>query len=269
MHRRLPVFIISFNRGAFLRQVIESYGRQTMPVDIIVHDNGSTDPFTRDTLADLEAQGVTVHRRRPIKSVRQLDRVDRSVRDYFGWFRRRGRYVVTDCDIDLSAARPDALEVYHELLDQFPDAACVGPMLRIADIPPAYQLFNHVMNRHIEQFWQKQPEWTETRCGPCAFIRAPIDTTFAVHRDGSRFRRLKKGLRVYHPFEARHLDWYPDEGQQAYRQSSSAAISHWSNESQFAAYAREPLHFNRYNVVETAEDGGLVVRCRKLDDRKS
>ncbi len=122
-----------------------------MPVDIVVHDNGSTDPFTLDVLADLQAQGVTVHRRPAIKSARHLSRVNSTVRNYFGWFGRRSRYVVTDCDIDLSAARPEALEVYNELLDQFPDVACVGPMLRIEDIPPSYPLFNHVMNRHIEQ----------------------------------------------------------------------------------------------------------------------
>lgn len=269
MSRCLPIFIISFNRGAFLRQVIASYRRQTTPVDIVVHDNGSTDPFTLDVLADLQAQGVTVHRRPAIKSARHLSRVNSTVRNYFGWFGRRSRYVVTDCDIDLSAARPEALEVYNELLDQFPDVACVGPMLRIEDIPPNYPLFNHVMNRHIEQFWHKQPEWTQTRFGACAFIRATIDTTFALHRDGSRFRRLKNGLRVYHPFEARHLDWYPDGGQQAYRQSSSSAISHWNNASQFTRFADEPRRADRYNVIETAEDGKLVVRCKTLGDRTS
>jgi glycosyltransferase involved in cell wall biosynthesis len=263
---RLPVFIISFNRGAFLRQVIASYVRQTMPVDIVVHDNGSTDPFTLDVLADLQARGIIVHRRPPIKSARELSRVDRTVGNYFGWFRKRSRYVVTDCDIDLSSARPEALQVYSELLDQFPHAGCVGPMLRIADVPQNYQLFNHVMNRHIGQFWHRQPEWTQTRFGQCAFIKATIDTTFAMHREGSRFRRLKNGLRVYHPFEARHLDWYPDDAQHAYRQTSSAAISHWNNASQVKLFAHEPLRFDRYNVVETAGDGRLVVRCRTPGD---
>ena len=269
MSRRLPVFIISFNRGAFLRQVIASYVRQTIPVDIIVHDNGSDDPFTLDILADLPAQGVKVHRLPPIRSAKELNRVDRTIGQYFGWFRRRSRYVVTDCDIDMSTARPETLEVYSELLDRFPRVACVGPMLRIADIPETYQLFNHVMNRHIEQFWHRQPERTRTRFGECAFIAAPIDTTFAMHRDGSRFRRMKKGLRVYHPFEARHLDWYPDDAQRAYCRSSAAEISHWNNAFQFAQFAREPLRFNQYNVVETADDGGLIVRCRNVGDRMS
>jgi hypothetical protein len=264
--RRLPVFIISFNRGVFLRQVISSYIQQTIPVDIIVHDNGSDDPCTLDVLAGLAAEGIDVHRLPPIKSARELSRVDRTVGRYFGWFRRRSRYVVTDCDIDLSTARPEALEVYSELLDRFPRVACVGPMLRIADIPETYHLFNHVMNRHIGQFWHRQPQRIRTQFGECAFISATIDTTFAMHRDGSRFQRLKKGLRVYDPFEARHLDWYPDDTQRAYRQSSSAAISHWNNVSQFAEFAREPLRFSQYNVVETAAGGELIVRCRNVGD---
>jgi hypothetical protein len=137
-------------------------------------------------------------------------------------------------------------------------------MLRIADIPRGYPLFNRVMNRHIEQFWHMQPERTMTRVGECAFIKSAIDTTFAVHRAGSRFRRLKSALRIYHPFEARHLDWYPHDGQFAYHKSSSAAISHWNNASQFAAFAEETLRFDRYNIVEATDDGSLVVRCRKI-----
>jgi len=262
--RRLPIFIISFNRGAFLRRVIDSYRRQTTPIDIIVHDNGSDDPETLDILGELAAQGVAVHRAGKIESPDQLETIDQTIDSYFGWFRRRGRYVVTDCDIDLAPARPEALALYGELLDRFRKAECVGPMLRIADIPRDYRLFNHVMNRHIEQFWRFPPERIQTRQGDCAYLPATIDTTFAVHREGSSFRRLKRGLRVYHPFEARHLDWYPDEAGEIYRHTSAAAISHWNNATQFAALAREPLRFERYTIVESAADGRLAIRDVEL-----
>jgi len=258
--RRLPIFIISFNRGAFLRRVIESYRRQSVPVDIIVHDNGSDDPETLDCLSDLATRGIRIQRAAKIDSPDALEAGDQTIDAYFGWFRRRGRYVVTDCDIDLDPARPEALALYGELLDRFPAAECVGPMLRIADIPRRYRLFNHVMNRHIEQFWHQQPELLRTRQGDCAYIPATIDTTFAVHREGTAFRRLKRGLRVYHPFEARHLDWYPDEAGDIYRHTSAAAISHWNNAAQFSVFAREALRFERYTIVETAADGSLALR---------
>ncbi|MEI9983902.1 MAG: glycosyltransferase [Aliidongia sp.] len=50
------------NRGAFLRRVIESYLQQTVPVDIVVHDNGSDDPSTLEALDVLAAQGMRIHR---------------------------------------------------------------------------------------------------------------------------------------------------------------------------------------------------------------
>ncbi len=262
--KRLPVFIISFNRGIYLRQVIDSYYRQSLPVDVIVHDNGSDDPATLDTLSRLEKEGVAVYRRSKIDAVDDLNLVDKSIRSYFGWFRKRSQYVVTDCDIDLSIASPDTLEVYRELLERFPDAECVGPMLRIEDIPESYPLYNRVMNRHIEQFWHKQPEIIETRYGQCAFIRAQIDTTFALHREGSRFRRMKKGLRVYNPFEALHLDWYPHNLESAYQKSSSSEISHWNNTEQFSEYGGEKLRFDQYNVVDADKTGIIIIRNCKV-----
>lgn len=136
--------------------------------------------------------------------------------------------MVTDCDVDLSVTRPDALRIYLELLDVFEDLECVGPMLTIADIPRSYPLFNRVMEKHIAQFWGRQPEWAKVRAGEIAYLRHRIDTTFAVHRAGSTFRRLKEGIRIYHPFEAKHLDWYVGkQDQSGYRATSSPAISHW------------------------------------------
>lgn len=264
MSQRLPIFIISFNRADFLRRVIESYRRQSWPVDIVVHDNGSDDPATLGVLAQLEAGGVPVRRHAKIACAADLDLVDLTIDAYFGAGARRSRYVVTDCDVDLSPARPDALAVYGDLLDRFGQAECVGPMLRIADIPESYALFNRVMNRHIEQFWHRRPDVIASRFGEVAFIPATIDTTFAIHRENSRFRRLKPGLRVYHPFEARHLDWYPDAAQLAYRRSSSPAISHWNNAAQFAEFADEALHFAEYTIVETGADGRLAVRQRPV-----
>ena len=65
-----------------------------------------------------------------------------------------------------------------------------------------------MMNRHIEQFWHRQPLWAETSFGRVAYLDAPIDTTMAMHRAGEPFFRLKQSLRVYEPYEAQHLDWY-------------------------------------------------------------
>jgi glycosyltransferase involved in cell wall biosynthesis len=257
----VPIFMISYNRADTLKRAIASYRHQSQFIEIVVHDNGSDDPVTRAFLHELANDGVRVYLREPIKSAEELDYVDESITDYFENWAEPSNYVVTDCDIDLEIANVNALSVYAELLDRFRKVECVGPMLRISDIPRKYPLFNHVMNRHIEQFWHRDPVFTSISHGEVAYIEAPIDTSFAVHRAGESFRRLKQGLRVYFPYEARHLDWYPEKAKASnYRESSSANISHWNNRSYFESKCGEALLFEEYTVVEQAGDGRLKKR---------
>jgi glycosyltransferase involved in cell wall biosynthesis len=254
-----PIFIISFNRARYLQRVIESYRRLSTPVDIVIHDNGSDDPTTLAALDDLERGGVKVARRPKIHDADQLNRVDRTVRAYFAAAGYVSDYVVTDCDIDMSVADPDAIELYREVLNRYPSAQCAGPMLRIRDIPKTYPLYNQAMNRHIEQFWRHEPAWIETSRGRIACLAAPIDTTFALHRAGDPFRRLKQGVRVYEPYEALHLDWYEAAAHDPYRRSSSPAISHWNNDQQLQDHAGAALAYDRFTYVER-EDGVLRVK---------
>ena len=199
-----------------------------------------------------------------------LDSINEMVRGFFGGSPSRP-YVVTDCDVDLSIADHRALRIYGELLDRFAWSECVGPMLRVRDIPTAYPLRNRALNRHVEQFWGQQPKWTRTSAGPTAFLAAPIDTTFALHRRGEDFHRLKHGIRVYFPFEARHLDWYPaadgrDGRDGRYAESSSVEISHWNNRRQRVEHADEPLRFDHLIYVDRGRTGDLETRRLALRD---
>jgi hypothetical protein len=261
-----PIFVISYNRGAMLREAVASYLRLRDPVEVIVHDNGSEDPMTLAVLRELRSAGVEVVNAPRIHEKAQLNSVNETVRAHFGGAPRT-RYVVSDCDIDMSIAAPGALAIYDELLDRFPEAGCVGPMLRIRDIPRDYPLFNRVMNRHIERFWQHAPQWTETASGPTAILPARIDTTFALHRAGEDFQRLKHGIRVYHPYEARHLDWYltaEDPRTDPYEHSSSERISHWSNSAQRERHGKVALCHRNLLYVDDGEDGALTTRRLRL-----
>jgi glycosyltransferase involved in cell wall biosynthesis len=259
--RPVPIFVISYNRADALRCVLASYRRQSECTEIVVHDNGSDDPATLAYLDELAKEGVRVYMRQPIRSADELNSVNESVSDYFEDWAEPSNYIVTDCDIDLGIANANALAIYAELLDRFREAECVGPMLRISDISRKYFLFNHVMNRHIEQFWHRDPIFTSTSKGEVAYIEALIDTTFALHRAGEPFRRLKQGLRVYFPYEARHLDWYLEERMAGgYNDSSSANISHWNNRTYYESKCREALLFEEYKVVEQDGDGRLKLR---------
>ncbi len=257
----MPVFILSYNRGAMLQTVVEGYRRKTPGSDIVVHDFGSDCPVTRRFLDEMEEKGLIVSRSGRIDSADELETVNDTIDRYFADWSEPGRYIVSDCDIDLSCASESAIDVYVELLERFPDVECVGPMLSIHDIPATYPLYWHAVNSHVDQFWRKEPLWAVLANGErVAFQRAPIDTTFAVHRAGDRFKRKKDGLRVYHPHEARHLDWYrtrEDILSSTFGRTASNRISHWSVASAVGALEDTSPAFDRFIAVRTADDGSL------------
>jgi hypothetical protein len=176
---------------------------------------------------------------------------------------------VTDCDIDLSVTAPNALDVYDALLNIFRRAECAGPMLRIHDIPRNYPLYNRVMNRHIEHFWRHEPVILTTSQFQVAIQQAPIDTTFAMHRAGEPFRRLKSGIRVYEPFEALHLDWYQTGDFSIYSGTSSASISHWDNKEERVAYRLTALEYFDYFIVQMSSEGNLEVHRKTISETGS
>jgi hypothetical protein len=257
--RPVPVFVISFNRGAMLLKCLAGLRHLRRPTVPVIHDNGSTDPATLDILARLEAQGLQVRRRPPITTADDLNGTDRTISEYFADWSEPLRYVVTDCDIDMSVAHPDTLDVYDELLNLFRQAACVGPMLRIRDICPTYPLYARVMNRHIEQFWHQPPAWVDTPYGRIAVQKCVIDTTFALHRAGEPFTRLKPAVRVYEPYEARHLDWYEESRNldASYPETSHPAISHWNNRVEEDLQRSERLRYDRFHAVRRTPAGDL------------
>ena len=256
----VPVFLISYNRGHMLKKCIAGLRALSTPVDIVVHDNGSTDPKTLEILAELEMDGVVVCRNQKINSADELNQVNRTVSAYFANWSEPTHYVVSDCDVDVSIADRNVLDVYAELLNRFRKVECVGPMLRIRDIPQTYPLFNSVMNSHIEQFWRHKPTFEQLSSGHVALLPELIDTTFALHRAGEPFRRLKKGLRVYDPFEARHLDWYQNDGNvldKNFHTTSSQHVSHWDNVDCHRARISEQLKYSTYMYVKKDKRGKM------------
>jgi len=263
-----PIFIISYNRGAFLRQAVDSYRKLDRITDIVIHDNGSDDRETVDTLSRLERDGCIVIRRSKISRAEELNNTNKTIYEYFNARRCPSNYVVTDCDVDMSISRTDALDVYEEILTLCPSVQCVGPMLRIRDIPKNYPLFAHAMNRHIEQFWHRSPDWIHTRHGPIATIECLIDTTFALHRADAPFSRQKIARRVYHPYEAKHLDWYLDPatyGQPPYFLSSSSDISHWHNKIAHHESETQKLRYEHFIYVDEDENGTPLEKVHYMN----
>jgi hypothetical protein len=261
----LPIFVISYNRGAFLARVIRSYLRLATQVRVVIHDNGSDDPLTLRVLEQFEdSSSFIVYRRDKIQNADELNNVSETIAHFFSDWAEPSRYIVTDCDVDMSLAQPDSIGLYDELLELFRDVDCVGPMLTIRDVPKEYPLYNEMMNRHVEQFWHREPEWIETSRGRVAVLRAPIDTTFQLRRAGEAFRRNQAGLRVYFPYEARHLDWYSWRESTKYSNSSAEDISHWSNASFTDIYHHTSLLHDGFFYVAADERGELMVKRHVL-----
>jgi hypothetical protein len=105
---------------------------------------------------------------------------------------------------------------------------------------------------------------------PIAYQVAPIDTTFALHRAGEHFRRLKTGLRVYEPYEALHLDWYvctaPNSDAEVYAKTSHPQISHWNNFDETRKFQFVSQEFESFWSVRYEKDGTLTVLNEKLSD---
>jgi glycosyltransferase involved in cell wall biosynthesis len=256
----VPVFLVSFNRGAMLSRAIQAIRQFSRRTDIVIHDNGSTDLATLLILEELEASGIRVFRHPAIKYPDELNQVNDTVDAYFSDRPQRTPYVVSDCDIDVSISHPAALDIYNALLNKYGHINAVGPMLRIRDIPRSYPMFNRVMNRHIEQFWRFIPTLEDTSFGQVAFLESVIDTTFALHRAGKPFKRQEPALRVYEPFEARHLDWYLSESDDdVYTTTSSENISHWNNRVERARYREVALEYSEFFAVRRGSSGSLEI----------
>jgi hypothetical protein len=255
-----PIFVISYNRRWQLERALASY-RQLGDVEIVIHDNGSDDPDVVAYLRRLEAEGATVYWEAPIQSADQLDAVGETVARHLS-DRPQADYVVTDPDIELLPGAGRTLAIYRGLLSAHPDVESVGPMLRIDDIPPRYPLYGTVQNWHIHQFWRNRPEIVEVAGEQVAYLRCTIDTSFAMHRAGVRFRRLTDGMRLYERYAARHVDWYVEGGAtDRYGSTSSPAISHWGNaEFQAARQGDRPTHSEYFDVARRGSELEVVVR---------
>ncbi len=141
----------------------------------------------------------------------------------------RGEYfIVTDPDIIPTEYCPlDAIELFRDCLDRFQEVTRVGFGLKIDDLPEHYALAESV------RIWEGQ-FWTADLQIEPGLYRAPIDTTFSLHRPGAPHSLT--GIRTGEPYVARHTAWYvnssaPDDEEQYYREHMLLSVNHWNRDS--------------------------------------
>ncbi len=242
----IKIFIISFNRESVLKESIESYQRFFKNKDIYIIDKLSTYEPLKEYYKRLEKSGITVIYSEPMTSGPSgpggLNDLYKEINKYKN---NCDYYVVTDPDISIKGCKKDLLEVYASLLDEYPNIDIVGPMLTIDDIPYDYPAREICFVLHRRQFWKKKPCHLTVNGKGIYVQKAPIDSTFGMVRGNVSYKRLMTGFRTYHPYDAKHLDWYitPEnmaEDQHSYlKNHSDNKISHWGTK----LFKRQP-NFN-------------------------
>jgi len=229
----IPIFIISFERLDALKRSMRSYYENIKtPFKIVIMDFGSTFVPTLKYLKILEHKGIKVYWKGTLFNKRRFNLyIDRIIQDYFK-NHPKSNYIVTDPDIALDNTDGDILEVYAHLLGILPENFVVGPMLRIDDFPDHYPLKEEVVFRSWETFYHSRKVNTIQYKGKAVkYVLVRIDTTFAMNRAGTHWRRHRMAARVLPPYGARHLEWYLDPknltpDQEYYMEHASRGITH-------------------------------------------
>jgi len=260
----IPVYVISFNRLSVLKKTLEGLLRFVERKNIIIIDNASDYKPILDYYITLVESGITIFYNSKLKSANELNTIAPFI-EKENARRKCEYYVITDPDISLELSNEDLFRVCKFFLNSMSDINIVGPMLKITDIPKTYIYREYAWKRHVEQFWHKIPQYIIYNKKRVFYQHALIDTTFGMLRSSTKFKRLHKGVLLYSPYEAQHLDWYISkenltEDQKNYFQSTiKNNISHWNS-----------LSTNKYKfeILKNEERQIYVVKDEKIEKYK-
>ena len=206
---RLTVFLATFNRLDTLNRTIRSFEKLTMPMTIVIVDNGTDNPECLQLLERVSKRPVVskVYSLPRVSSMQELtDNFNIAIRDRYQVKTRTHWSAVTDADVCFDGASTDTLEAYVRLASK--TGFSVGPHLRVdGGIPAGYPLRSRVLATESRLLYRSTMEWL----GRVPYSPWQIDTSFHLFRSCREFKRLQMNtVRVGFPFDAMHLDWYID-----------------------------------------------------------
>ena len=201
--RPLPIFLPCHDLGAQLERIAAGYRRQTMPHELVLIDGGAAGLETQQAIEALQQDGALVRIIDPGTPEQQAKSLQHIIQQYFKRWSEPQRYAIATGAVDFSNSSPDAFALYDELLDCFPEAEAIGPMLRIQDLPYGHP----VLSGEIAEHWLQERSSCETSFGPVGVVQASLVGNFALCRADSRHRPPPSGLRVHHPYDACNLAW--------------------------------------------------------------
>lgn len=218
----IPIYIISYNRLEYLRQIInwlEHYGYN----NITIIDNASSyEPL----LKFYETCGHEVIR----MDKNYGHKVFYTSRRFF-WKRLFSFYVLTDPDLaPVEGCPADFVEQFMKVMMKYPRYYKAGFSLKIDDIPDGYYL------KHEVVAWESQfyEEPLDSSGHSYQIYKAILDTTFALNSPEIYhcvpLLRLK-AVRTGAPYQLRHLPWYVtqrSDEEENYNRTIRSDITTWN-----------------------------------------
>jgi len=227
---KIPIFIIVHNHLEILKRSLSSYEKFIdNQKQFVFHNTNSQYQPCLDFLKEREAQGDLVYHTNTNHHLSVMN----TIRQYLSDNPDIEYYILTDPDIELNNAKGNLVETFIYLLNKY-NVYSVGPSLKIDDIPGHYPKKQLVFERHIR--FHESPRIKENfEDQDFEITRAAIDTTFQLIRSSCTDEAFphEHCLRVFEPYDARHLDWYIDPNNmtdcQKFYSDNATSISHWNN----------------------------------------
>lgn len=208
----IPVFIISFNRLSYVKQMVdflEKYGFK----NIHIIDNQST---YKPLVKYLQQSSHHVH-------FMDKNYGHRVVWEsgFFDNIIKKEPYIVTDPDIKPNDNLPyDFCKTLYETLGRYPYITKVGFALSIFDLPKNDQ--SQRVKKWESKFWKDKESDNPEK------YWADIDTTFSLYRPGNHLWRFYDAIRIAGDFTAKHLPWYEEKDtpeKKVYSKTASSSAS--------------------------------------------
>jgi hypothetical protein len=228
----IPIFIIVHNHYDILQRSLASYEKFIdHPKQFVFHNTNSVYQPTLDFLEERRKKGDLVYHTNTNHHLSVMN----TVREYLSKHPDVKYYILTDPDIELNNCRGNLVETFIYLINKY-NVYSVGTSLKIDDIPDYYPKKKLVLSIPTHKSFHSSPRIKENFEGQEFEITgAPIDTTFQLIRASSVDGRFPHTncMRVFEPYDARHLDWYIDPNNmtdcQKFYNENATNISHWNN----------------------------------------
>ena len=191
--KKIPIFIISFNRLSYVKTTIE-WLEKFGYYNIHIIDNASTYPPLLDYLKKVQ---YTVHYMDENLGYKVFWKSE-AFKEY-----RKDFYAVTDPDLLPIEDCPDNfMEIFYNNLKKFPFIKKCGFSLKIDDIPKDSIFKNDIVK------WESQFQHSYIKKSNIFY--AEIDTTFALYMPDciSESTPFLRAIRTGYPYQVRHLPWY-------------------------------------------------------------